>query len=148
MCLSTVTKNNLKSKIVMSGYKEFNVSGGNLCFQSYPLKSGKNIVKDTWIKAEGPSSIKATDNSYYPAFFHVYEEESKSRTRVFVRGLKTIGTQSGEKVLVAEELYIPSDPNSWPDKNAPAPKGTSAAAKLVEKMSSLIDEFKKTSGNA
>ena len=146
MCLDTVERE-VKSSIVHSGYKRF-LSGPT--FESFKMKAGAKVPQDRWIKAEGPSSINANDGRKYPAYFHIYETENGtlSRTRVFFRKLKCVGKQAGEKVYIAEEMYVPSDPNGWPPIEKSAAPKDSPMKVIIEKLSSVIDDLKKTAGNA
>jgi len=155
MCLSTVTDPYAKSKIIHSGYKEFSGSGKSLSFQSYSMKGGPAVPLDTWIKAEGPASISATDGKTYPAYFHIYDsnkesKKNKNRVLVYFRGLRAVGTQGNETCFIAQEMYVPSSPNSWPpiQPKLATPQKDSTTKVIIEKLSSLIDDLKKTAGNA
>jgi hypothetical protein len=125
MCLSSITERaDVPSQVIISAQKLFNrPSGGELRFNVQKYKGSFVVPLDKWLKAEG-ESIKM-DSGFivkdkYPAGFHVYDADEKKTgigvRRVYVRGVRTIGTQDDYKVLVADELYVPSDQDAWPPK--------------------------------
>ena len=71
---------------------------------------------------------RATDGSMYDPGFHVFAEEPKSKIgyrRVFVRNISSRGKDSGtgssydhKEVIIAQEMYVPSDQNAWPPTKA------------------------------
>jgi hypothetical protein len=79
------------------------------------------VKLDEWITANGPE-IDAGDSKKYKAGFHVYAEESRhdKRRRVYVRQVTCEGMQDGERCLIAQQMYVPSDENAWPPKE-PSP---------------------------
>lgn len=154
MCLNSVTNSNANSKIIHSGYKEFYGTDKKPEFATYPMKAGKQVPLDKWIRAEGIKEI-ANDGKEYPALFHIYEETDpksfRKRTRVFFRGLKVVGLQGSEKCYIAEEMYVPSDPNGWPpiEKSATStPPKESPVKVIIEKLTSTLEDLKKIAGNA
>ena len=138
MCLDTIKeKNDIPSTMIMSGWKQFNGSGRSLRFQNMPINSNYDVPLDEWIKAEKKT---VSGNGFsYESGFHVYTEEKElnkqySYRHVYIRKIKTVGIQSSMTVAVAEEMYVPSDPDDWPPKpGEPTPP----------KKESLIDRAKK-----
>lgn len=137
MCLSTIKETyDNPSTVIQSGYKEFTGTGKNLKSQ----QTGKAIEFDKWLVAL-EQQIKADDGQAYTSGFHVYEDEtqvkklyrSSSTTLIYYRKVHTRGTQGSDTVVIAKEMYVPSDKNGWPPRpNDPAPKT------LVEKTKSFI----------
>lgn len=122
MCLDTVTERyENPSSVIQSGYKTFKGSNAVPQFQAQPYR-GKNIVPlDEWLVAE-EKTVLANDQKNYTTGFHVCIDEkevekyqSGKGRRVYFRYAHTRGFQGGE-ILIAKELYVPSDPNGWPPK--------------------------------
>jgi hypothetical protein len=129
MCLSSVNEvYDVPSTLIMDGWKEFDVSGGKLRFAAFAFNGSKDVPMDKWIQASTEhakkGTIKANDGSDYQAGFHVFAEEAECKPiskfrRVFVRKITCLGNDdgrggSGKKVIIAQELYVPSDKNGWP----------------------------------
>lgn len=141
MCLDYIKEqNDNPSAVITSGWKEFNGSGKSLQFQNMILNGQPGVPLDEWIKAEKKPVHSNSDIKSYVTGFHVYTEEeeikrnSKSYRHVYIRKIQTIGTQNNLTVAVAEEMYVPSDPNDWPPKPGDLPK---------PKKESLTDRAKK-----
>lgn len=130
MCLSTIAETYEEpSTMIMSGLKVFKGSTSTPEFENQFYKGSKKVPLDVWIKAEG------TSLGFYPAGFHVFEADSTSTSqqssywdmkkarRVYMRKVHTKGTQDGMTIYVAEEIYVPSNPDAWPPKgNEPVPE--------------------------
>ena len=120
MCLSSVSEQyDQPSSFIQDGWKKFGGSVKNPEFENQTLRGYRGVPLNQWLKADNSTMILATDNTEYELGFHVWPEESEGRSgrrRVFVRYLTTRGMQSNEEVVIARELYVPSDPNSWPPK--------------------------------
>jgi hypothetical protein len=141
MCLSKIIESyDNPSALITDGRKQF--SGTNLKpeFQSYSIHGKKSVPFDEWIKADTSQQIKASDGNDYEAGFHVYEEDTKETNtapyrRVFVRYVTARGDEgysSNRKVLIAREMFVPSDQNGWPPKpgDPPTPKKQSTLDKI------------------
>lgn len=126
MCLDSVTEQFDKpTTLIQSGWKRFNGSGRNLLFEAYQYGGTKDVPLDKWIKAEGTNI--AGRGQDYKAGFHVFEDETEfgkaggryyagkaDKRRVYYRKVHTRGRQEGLSVVLATEIYVPSDPNAWP----------------------------------
>jgi hypothetical protein len=135
MCLATVKEvYDNPCSMVQDGWKKFGGTDSKPTFEAFGV-GGKNTVVplDKWIKAtkeHAPTGVRATDGNMYDPGFHVFAEEPKSKTgmrRVFVRNISCRGKDSGtgssydhKEVIIAQEMYVPSDPNAWPPKEAAA----------------------------
>ena len=154
MCLSSVKETySNPSSVITDGWKEFTSSVGKLFFHTYGLDGGfddaaREVPMDKWIKA-AEISVTAGDYKQYTSGFHVYTNGKNaagvSRRRVYIRRVKAKGLQGDEECLIANEMYVPSDPNGWPPKNGePAKLGNKAKVlELIEKLKDVI-----TGGNA
>jgi hypothetical protein len=141
MCLEKVKeRNDVPSMTIISGWKDFGNYRSGLEFRNISLNNSKKVEMDKWIIAE-KKTINATDGTKYDTGFHVWTEEkeltSKNLTHVYIRKISTIGIQEGLTVAIAEEMYVPSDPNDWPPKPGDPPK-----------KESLLDKTKKMIGKA
>jgi hypothetical protein len=141
MCLDSIKEQNDRpSTMIMSGWKEFNGSGKNLQFQNMILNGKPDVSLDEWIVAE-KKPITANDGKKYETGFHAYTDEkelSNYNTKyrhVYMRKVMTIGKQGSLTVAIAEEMYVPSDPNDWPPKPGDPPK-----------KESILDKAKKIVG--
>jgi hypothetical protein len=118
MCLDTITERiDQPSALIESGWKTFNMPSGKLQFAVQIHAGSMAVPLDKWIKAEGGKIKVGSFKSYEPGF-HVYEHERELRgmaaRRVYYRGLHTRGIQDGKTVVVAGELFVPSQPDAWP----------------------------------
>ena len=121
MCLSKVIeKYDSPSSVIISGWKEFNDRSGKLEFQNQANAGSRAVPLDTWIKAVPTvNSIRSDDGKSYVPGFHVYENEDirkASRRRVYARLITCRGEQDRENLVIATEIYVPSDPDAWPPK--------------------------------
>lgn len=130
MCLDTIKEHyDTPSMVITDGWKRFSgnthydtAKYGDLKFSNNPLNGIHSVPLDKWIKAD-PSFIETTDKQEYYTGFHVYtdEKEAKSRIgtvrRVYIRQVTVLGRQSNLDVVIAQEMYVPSDPNSWPPQS-------------------------------
>jgi hypothetical protein len=154
MCLTKVLEiYSNPSSVITDGWKEFRVvNGKKLEFATFSLDgksvasgTGMEVPMDKWIKASS-ISVLASDKNYYSSGFHVYTDETAkshthmARRRVYIRKVKTKGLQEGEECLIADEMYVPSDPNGWPPKNGESAKtgNKSEALALLEKLKDAI----------
>lgn len=132
------------SPIIQSGYKLFKGASSSLEFEAMVHKSKKEVPLDQWLTAE-ESSVRADDSRNYTAGFHAFTNEAEvkraswaaGRTgrRVYLRKVHTFGTQGGE-VIVAKEMYVPSNPDGWPPKAGdpePTPPKKSIKDRLLGK---------------
>jgi hypothetical protein len=121
MCLSHVSETyDHPSTLIMDGWKDIDQRKPRLQFT---VKGKSDIPFDKWITAtneHAPKGIKADDGNVYEPGFHVYADEKelngKTYQRVFVRGVLCVGKQDGKTVIIAKEMYMPSDKNGWPPK--------------------------------
>jgi hypothetical protein len=122
MCLSKIEHTYVRpSGLIVDGWKQFS---GTKSAPEFSVMKGAGAVKlDEWMQASGPQ-IRSDYGEDYAAGFHVYADEPKQPQgyrRVYVRGVTCSGRQSNDtRCLIAQELYVPSDPNAWPPKAAPA----------------------------
>lgn len=124
MCLSTVKEiYDNPSTCIVDGWKELGSTGSPRVQMA--INGRYDVPLDKWVKAtdeHAKSGIKASDNTIYQPGFHVYSDETEFRKkdstmrRVFVRNITCLGTQDGKHVIIAQEMYIPSDLNGWPPK--------------------------------
>lgn len=141
MCLSNVTEQyDSPSSLIVDGWKDLAGLWPNLQFQNYAVNGSKDAPLDRWLKADIFSQVAASDGKSYEAGFHVYEDEPNTkrshRRRVFVRFISAKGDQSSEKVVIAREMYIPSDRNGWPPKSGdPTPPKKSS---VLDKAKSIL----------
>jgi hypothetical protein len=138
MCLTTVKEiYETPSTLIVDGWKEFDGSGKNIFFQNFPFNRRREVPLDKWLVAEVNLStdsstdsstdrgvIRSDDGKEYPAGFHVYADELELKKqgrmeryrRVFVRKVSSFGTQGDLHVVIASEMYVPSEPNGWPPR--------------------------------
>lgn len=115
MCLTRISRMVDKPvALIQDGWKN------HAPYFSYLLPDGTSaVVFDKWLKAN-QITIVADDGTRYTTGFHVYiDEEDKplgATRRVFVRNITYLGRQEKYKCAIADEIYIPSDPNGWPSK--------------------------------
>jgi hypothetical protein len=156
MCLSKLEAVYDKpSALIVDGWKEF--AGGSVAFS--PIRQG-GIIKpalsftnfggavklDTWLVASEvrpPMNITASDGKVYKAGFHAYAEDKarSSVRRVYLRKITCIGDQDGKKALVAQEMYVPSDPNGWPPQ--PVHQAPNKVTKRTSKGQAIADRIRK-----
>lgn len=134
MCLSSVTTIYPNpSELITDGWKSFGGSGSQLLFQMQKFGGKSDVPLDVWLKAESLGlSIKATDGKSYEPGFHVYSDDFQNKTgyrRVFVRRISCAGNQETNKCVIAQEMYVPSDPNGWPPQPTPAPPTPTVVSK-------------------
>lgn len=140
MCLSSVEAVYDKpSDLIVDGWKEFGQKDTNLRSQQFNTV----IQRDTWIQASEQrplvvlGMIKASDGKLYRVGFHAYVDEPKkgSFRRVYLRKITCTGDQDG-KCVVAQEMYVPSDPNGWPPR--PTPSTPVSKKKLMERVKKIV----------
>ena len=114
MCLDTVTKSLEKSTLVESGFKLFTGTPDHPRFEAFGLHGKPEVPLDQWITAQ---ETKVTG---YVSGFHIYireKEHIKTKLRrVYFRNAHTKGQQREKTIVIAKEMYVPSDPNAWPPK--------------------------------
>jgi hypothetical protein len=127
MCLTKVISGPAKvSDLIVDGWKEFDGKPPTMAHQSF----GGTVVMDTWLKASevrAPTGIRASDGKKYQAGFHIYAEESELKNRyrlrrVYYRRVTCVGEQDGSKCVIAQEMYVPSNQDSWPPLPPPQAK--------------------------
>jgi len=123
MCLSRITESyEPPCPMITDGWKQFSGSESKPTFQSFALNGKSEVPLDKWLRASNdraPNGVKANDGKLYDPGFHVYANEPKSTKgyrRVFVRNISCRGDDSGQEVIIAQEIYVSSDPNGWPPK--------------------------------
>jgi hypothetical protein len=119
MCLTTVDEQyDPPSSFIIGGEKYFSGPNSAPAFQQYKLNGSSVVPLDEWLKADTTNKIRANDGKNYEAGFHVWLDENKKHSgrRVFVRYVTARGKQDGEKLMIAREMYVPSEPNGWPPK--------------------------------
>lgn len=114
MCLNT-TKDVEPTPLIESGWKEF---GGSQAAPQFPWNKlrGKNEVPlNSWITADTGTKLKANSGRTYASGFHVYtgEKQKSNWRRVYFRRMHAEGDQD-YPTIVAQELFVPSDPDGWP----------------------------------
>jgi hypothetical protein len=123
MCLDTVTEKIEPVALIESGWKTFNHSGETynsgekLRFRHYSFAGTKEVPTDKWITAEGKEISMSRGN--YPAGFHVYSDEKQKASnwrRIYYRNVQARGHQDGKMIVIAREIYVPTDPDGWPPK--------------------------------
>lgn len=125
MCLSTITERiGSPTKLIVGGWKEFSVMNGKPRFMNTSLNHNYEVPLDKWITAESVT-IDMDRKQSYNSGFHIYSDEVENKKkklanlrRVFYRGVETIGTQDGVPVVIAREMYVPSDPDAWPPERS------------------------------
>lgn len=124
MCLEYVREKVAPTSLIQSGWKEF--SGGyntnKLSFQNFPFRGSQTVPMDQWLTAEGDGKVRGGD---YKPGFHIYEDEKEldgrsRKRRVYYRRVHTRGTQDGLTVVIAQEMYVPTNPDAWPPKEEDA----------------------------
>jgi hypothetical protein len=123
MCLDLVTEiYDTPSPLIVDGWKSFTGTPANPKL-SMSIKGVYEVPFDKWIQAtdeHATCGIKADDHNTYAPGFHAYAEESRKPTqnlrRVFLRKITCLGQQDGKKTVVAQEMFVPSNPNGWPPK--------------------------------
>jgi hypothetical protein len=141
MCLSKIVESyDTPSALITDGRKQFSGTTSKPEFSAYLLRGKKEVPLDEWIKADA-SQIKASDGNNYEAGFHVYADDTKETNkapyrRVFVRYVTARGEDGNVKVIIARELFVPSDENGWPPKpgEPTPPKKQSALDKIKSAM--------------
>jgi hypothetical protein len=147
MCLSKVTESyEPPCSVITDGWKDIDPKKPSLQFTI----NGKSAVPlDVWISATaehakdgGGGKIKADDGILYEPGFHAYAEEPKKgkKTRVFLRNILCQGEQDYQKVVVAREMYIPSDPNGWPPKDDDEPQSGGGNKPRSNPIKKMIDK--------
>jgi hypothetical protein len=122
MCLDRVYAKVYKpTPLIQSGWKAFDTgSKGGLLFQQQSLNGSHSVPLDTWIKAEAPGGKIIGPGENYPAGFHIYEDETEIKyeswkpRRVYYRFAHTRGIQNSKTVVLATEMFVPSEPDDWP----------------------------------
>jgi hypothetical protein len=119
MCLSKINSTYDKpSNVIVDGWKEFSGAGKSLTF----VNMTGDVALDRWLFANlirPPIKIKAGDGKEYQAGFHVYADETETKKflhyrRVYLRRITCAGNQDGKACVIAQEMYVPSDPDAWP----------------------------------
>ena len=134
MCLSAIKESyDQPSPLITDGWKVFNGTDLRPLFQSRVLGGSAEVPLDKWLRAEGVRDIPADDGNFYRPGFHAYSNEDQLNgkswfRRVFLRQITCLGRQDGKDCVVAQEMYVPSDPNGWP------PKEGGVATKLKKMM--------------
>src|SRR5207253_6408355 len=114
MCLDAGYRSIEPSSLVQSSFKLFDGSAAVPKFQVMPLADKLEVPLDKWLTAEGGTS-------YYPAGFHIYIDETEftlknKLRRVYFRNAHTRGSQDKKTIVVAREMYVPSNPDAWPPR--------------------------------
>lgn len=126
MCLSKIeVAYDKPSDLIVDGWKAFIGTGPKLT-----LSYMGSVALDTWLTASAanaPNGIKGDDGKTYKAGFHAYIDSPRysGYRRVYLRKITCAGEQDGKKCVIAQEMYVPSDPNGWPPK---------AKKKLVDRI--------------
>jgi hypothetical protein len=126
MCLSAVTESYDRPwTLIVDGWKAFVYGSGNkVRFDNFGVNGSRDVPLDKWIQATAEYSngkdISASNGKQYKPGFHVYTDEEQLTLgllrRVFVRNITCSGRQYGKNCVIAQEMYVPSDPNGWPPK--------------------------------
>ena len=139
MCLDSVTEiYDAPSPVILDAWKTFSGTTSKPKL-SMAINGVFEVPLDKWIKAtdeHATGGIKASDRNTYAPGFHAYAEESEvkrisgSVRRIFLRKITCLGAQDGKKAFVAQEMFVPSNPNGWPPK-PDDPKGFLEKAKGI-----------------
>lgn len=120
MCLSVV-KDEMKkpTTLIQSGWKEFNGNNSSPQFTNFEYKGSRVVPLDQWLTAETKEVKISMLKGSYAAGFHIWEDEmelpKKSvKRRVYYRNVHTRGMQNNLTVVIAQQMYVPSDPDGWP----------------------------------
>jgi hypothetical protein len=150
MCLSSVVQAYTQPHALIEGaWKELVGRDAAPRFVNF----GGFVPLDKWLRAEEihpPQDIEAGDGKKYEAGFHVYTEEAlrgrarARRRRVYVRRVTCVGRQDGDDAMVAQELYVPSDPEAWPPMTASDPAPVPPAPPAPKKK--LLDRILRAGG--
>jgi hypothetical protein len=122
MCLDSVTeKIDKPTTLIQSGWKEFQGNRAQPRFAAYAFKGSRDVPLDKWIAAE-VQEIKVSTFKKYDAGFHIFEDEEEKtlpsvKRRVYYRKAHTRGRQNRSTVVIAAEMYVPSDPDAWPPQD-------------------------------
>jgi hypothetical protein len=126
MCLSIVKETyDNPSGLIMDAWKEFGGTARKPTFQQFTIAKSADVPLDKWITATDEHTpgkkITALDSKPYAPGFHVFYNEQELKEmgglrRVFVRKITCLGIQTSKQVVVAQEMFVPSDPNGWPPK--------------------------------
>jgi hypothetical protein len=165
MCLSNVKETyDPPSELIVDGWKVFAGSPSAPQFENFAMpnqKLDKPVPLDEWMQASAataPTGIRADDGKTYMPGFHVYSEEAeikKSQSRrVYIRRVTCMGSQTGKKCVIAQEMYVPSNQNAWPPLDSPvlstppAPGGPGTATKPPKPRAGqrFVDRIKKAAG--
>lgn len=119
MCLDSIKEEyETPSPLVQGGWKEFSGTDAKPISQ----QTSKPIPLDQWIKAN-EVTISMSGGGSYTSGFHVYSDDtqiSKNKgnyvkyRRVYYRNVTYLGTQDGKEVVIAREIYVPSNQKAWP----------------------------------
>lgn len=119
MCLDSGHVRITQSSLVETGWKTFIGGITDLRFQNFGIGGKTNVPLDKWIRAE-ESQVRIGSGSYTSGF-HIYNDETDAAALgtprlVYFRNAHTLGTQASRKVVVAKEMYVPSNPDAWPPR--------------------------------
>jgi hypothetical protein len=136
MCLDTITSTRTGTNLAVTKvWKQFRLNRTAVCptcryenesvdkkdwnlYCGWALEVYPEDKIGIWIKASKGRIVMDDENSKYPQGFHAYARElrlpwphntKRNRIPVEFRCIHTVGTQSGEKVLVAYEMRIPKN---------------------------------------
>lgn len=119
MCLEVVSNTKPEpSALIQSGWKHFGGTNAAPTFEIMNYRGSRTVPLNEWLVAEG-KKIKDY-GAEYKAGFHVYCDEDEirkdygSHRRVYYRQVHTRGHQHNKNVVIATEIYVPSNPNAWP----------------------------------
>lgn len=150
MCLTKIaTAYDKPSELIECGWKEFYGSAVSLLrFCNF----GGDVPMDKWItaseiKTPPTGGIKASDGKMYKSGFHIYSDETQIKKnrdyrRVYYRRVTCAGEQDGMRCVIAQEMYVPSNQDSWPPKPAPPPAVSSKGPKPKAPKKSLAGRIK------
>jgi hypothetical protein len=124
MCLDRIISRPEATTLVEDGWKKFSKKWTNskvLQFENMQLKDLKEVPLDKWVSAEIKPVTTTLGAEKYDTGFHIYEMQKEASDagatrRVYYRKVHTIGVQDGKRVVIADEMYVPSDPEAWPPK--------------------------------
>lgn len=115
MCLDVVNETyDNPSTLIQSGWKSFTGSKTKPQFEVKNLNGNKEVPLDTWLTAE-----EKREHGYITGF-HIYTDETETAVkkltirRVYYRNATYLGLQNKGTVIIAKEMYVPSDPDAWP----------------------------------
>jgi hypothetical protein len=121
MCLERVNeKIPNPTTLILSGWKQFGGTDAKPKFEAFAFKGSGDVPLDKWITAES-KVVSMGGRGSYDAGFHIFEDETElkgvAKRRVYYRNVHTRGIDRSKSVVIAREMYVPSDSDAWPPRS-------------------------------